>query len=1076
MKQARPVKILLLFLWFASSLSCKTVRTGSELASSGAKGGARSGVTVDANSFRIDGQPKLLRGGSLQWFRLPPEEWEDRVKLFKAAGYNTIDMYAAWRNHEAKEGVFDFKTFDIKRFLELAKKYELYVYFRPGPYITNEMDGGGLPAWVIAKSGKTKLSATERDGVLNLRTQDADYLDAVDRYFKALITEIKPYLYSNGGPIILFGVENEYNWFDLAFNTDKSSTYQGQAERGKDQKVDIAGYFGRLRDIALKYGIDVPITTCPGKAGTEAMGSVSGIIPMPNFYGDNSHFSDYFAYSQLRDMHDPKRDLGHYVTFPSGTTETERAVSTLRRQIMGGFDAVMQFNIFGFHQEGRQNSVTLASGAPKVSVSFIRTVTNFDPKNAGNAFFEPPFGYFHNVIDYYGAVSPAGVIREKFYGLRRTNLFLESFEGILGAAGSGRRTSSRTIEGQDRAIRVENSDLGSLDPDAKKSRVNYWLSLDQGGALLGLLNPGGKTLTVASGSITAFGETLPSYSQLVIAPEATPGMAPGTESSESAYDFLLPIRFPLGQGQTLAYATSEILSLRTKGAQRLLIVYGVTGSEGEMRLLGHGFKIDSGDKVIRKKVFQNDSLTLVYRHQAAPQKARLIDSAGHALDLLILDREAAGRTWFVPRKDGRESLFIGPALLEAQGSNVVLELDKDHAQIYVSDDIASAFADFREAGTIPGFRLLTLEGPKDLKYQLALGQGLWTEDRAESLPLFDDQSFLKLGAEPSALEFNGISEGHAWYRAHVTLSAKDVASQAVLRLESVSDFAGLYLNGQYLLTVAPLGSEVNSNGKTKYYPFTIPSGLLKVGDNTLAIRTEIWGHGSFMFPRGQLNRLTIGDHAIKLPWMRASLPAMGYDGLKGVLGKATLNGQALIDWKLRAGLGGDGQGYPAKPADPSTWKPAIFPLQLEPGSVRWYEFSIQKSDLPPQSSWQTPLAITLRGRSTKATIYLNGRLIGRWLSDVDWIHRGNWARPLRDMWMNTDPDSFPFSPEMLKDGSNRILLLVEDGSDQTVGDPPGRIESATLELAREERALTDGNTVYVSKPLRKIALDLANDL
>lgn len=1075
MKQLNRCKFLLLFLWFAAALACKTARTGSGLESLENQANLHKAVSVNAHSFLLNGQPKLLRGGSLQWFRLPPEEWEDRIKLFKAAGYNTIDMYAAWRNHEAKEGVFDFKTFDIKRFLDLAKKYELYVYFRPGPYITNEMDAGGLPAWVIQKSSKAKLSATERDGVLNLRTQDADYLDAVDRYFKALITEIKPYLYSNGGPIILFGIENEYNWFEAAFAIDQASTYKSLPERGSDQKLDILKYFEFLRDISLKYGIDVPITTCPGKAGTDSMASASGIISMPNFYGDNALFPEYFAYKQLRDMHDPKKDLGHYVNFPSGTTETERAVSTLRRQIMGGFDAVMQFNIFGFHQEGRLNSVTLSGSKPKANINFIRSITDFDRLNAHNVFFEPSVGYFHNVVDYYGAVSSGGVIREKFYGMRRSNLFFDSFEGLLAAAGSGRRSSAQNIEGQDQGIRVDSSELGSLDPDAKKAHVNYWLSLDQGAALLGLLNPGAKTVRLKAASITAFGEKLPLYSELVIAPEDAPGSKTGTASSESAYDFLLPIRFPLGQGQTLAYASSEILSFRNKGRQRLLIVYGVSGSEGEMRLQGSGLKLLSGAEVFRKQVATDDSLTLVYKHQAAPQKASLIDAAGHSLDLLILDREAAGRSWFVPNKDGHESLFIGPALLEANGKNIALEVDKDHAKIYVSDDVRVSSTNLREIGLVPGFRLLSVEGAKDLTFEMPLGEGLWTEDKAESLVEFNDQSFQRLGAEASALDFNGITEGHAWYRAHVTLSAKDLAQKAELKLESVSDFAGLYLNGSYLLTLAPLGTEVNSQGKTKYYPFTVPAGYLKEGDNVLSIRNEIWGHGSFMFPRGEFNRLMIAGRSVKLPWVRPSLPALGYDAVKGVIGKGSLNGQAFVDWKVRGGLGGDLQGFPAKPSDPLTWKPAAFPIQLEPGSVRWYEFSIQKSDLPLQSNWRTALALTLKGRSTKATIYLNGRLIGRWLSDVDWLHRGSWARPLRDMWMNTDPDSFPLSSEILKDGSNRILLLVEDASDQTGGDPAGRIESATVELAREERALMDGKSFFVAKPLRKITLDLGQD-
>jgi beta-galactosidase GanA len=91
------------------------------------------------NGIKINGEYRILRGGSFQWFRIPQEEWEDRMIRFKALGHNFIDMYVAWRNHEPEENVYDWETFNIKRFLWLAKRYGMYVYFRPGPYITNEM-------------------------------------------------------------------------------------------------------------------------------------------------------------------------------------------------------------------------------------------------------------------------------------------------------------------------------------------------------------------------------------------------------------------------------------------------------------------------------------------------------------------------------------------------------------------------------------------------------------------------------------------------------------------------------------------------------------------------------------------------------------------------------------------------------------------------------------------------------------------------------------------------------------------------------------------------------------------------
>jgi beta-galactosidase GanA len=101
-------------------------------------------------------------------------------------GYNTVDMYVAWRNHEPVEGQFDWNSFDIKRFLSLCHKHGLWVYFRIGPYITNEQDGGGLPQWLFPKSSKQHRNADEEDGRINLRTNEKDFLKYTGLYFKEL--------------------------------------------------------------------------------------------------------------------------------------------------------------------------------------------------------------------------------------------------------------------------------------------------------------------------------------------------------------------------------------------------------------------------------------------------------------------------------------------------------------------------------------------------------------------------------------------------------------------------------------------------------------------------------------------------------------------------------------------------------------------------------------------------------------------------------------------------------------------------------------------------------------------------
>lgn len=64
-----------------------------------------------------------------------------------------LKRYVPWNLHEPEEGVYDFGTgngdfspfLDLKRFVQMAKDEDLFVIFRPGPYICAEWDFGGLP-------------------------------------------------------------------------------------------------------------------------------------------------------------------------------------------------------------------------------------------------------------------------------------------------------------------------------------------------------------------------------------------------------------------------------------------------------------------------------------------------------------------------------------------------------------------------------------------------------------------------------------------------------------------------------------------------------------------------------------------------------------------------------------------------------------------------------------------------------------------------------------------------------------------------------------------------------------------
>lgn len=211
-------------------------------------------AAASANDFRVENGKFLLNGKSIQLIcgemhypRVPQEYWRDRMRRAKAMGINTISTYVFWNIHERRPGVFDFSgQADLAKFIRTAQEEDLYVVLRPGPYVCAEWDFGGYPYWLQKEEG------------MIWRADNEPFLKACKRYIDRLGKELKSLTVTNGGPILLVQVENEYG------------SYAGD-------KV----YLGKVRDMIKEAGFNVPLITCDG-AGQMPNGYVDGCLPTVN--------------------------------------------------------------------------------------------------------------------------------------------------------------------------------------------------------------------------------------------------------------------------------------------------------------------------------------------------------------------------------------------------------------------------------------------------------------------------------------------------------------------------------------------------------------------------------------------------------------------------------------------------------------------------------------------------------------------------------------------------------------------------------------------------------------------------
>lgn len=316
------------------------------------------------NQFLKDGKPFRYVSGSFHYFRTPRAYWTDRLKKMRAAGLNAVSTYIEWSLHESSPGVYDFTgEKNITHFLMLAQKENLLVILRAGPYICAERDFGGYPSWLLSL-----------DVNMRLRTSDWSHTKYVHRWLSTLMPVVQPFLYGNGGPVIMIQVENEYGSY---YACDKN-------------------YTTWLRDIFYSYtGKNAVLFTTDGPArNLLKCGAISNVLATVDF-GPGVNVTKVFQPLIEYQPHGPLVNSEYYEGHLTHwgdlmkSTNISKFVNTLK--------ALLDAN---------------------VSINFYMFVggTNFGFKSGANLspLYSPTITSYH----YDAPISEAGDLTEKYYAIK----------------------------------------------------------------------------------------------------------------------------------------------------------------------------------------------------------------------------------------------------------------------------------------------------------------------------------------------------------------------------------------------------------------------------------------------------------------------------------------------------------------------------------------------------------------------------------------------------------------------------------------------------------------------------------
>lgn len=616
-----------------------------------------SGERISFTNYYMEknGEPFFGICGEFHYSRYDERYWEDEIVKMKMGGVNIISTYIFWNLHEEAEGVFEWEgNKNLRKFIQLCDRHNLYVMIRIGPFCHGEIRNGGMPDWLFGRP-------------FEVRSNDEGYLTYVRRLYAEIGLQVKGLLYREGGPVIGTQIENEHNHSSAQWGltTGINNMWLNGGSDGNEHML-------LLRDLAVEAGIDTPIYTCTGWGG--ATTPVPDMLPLwggyaywPWIYYESDRVDPLKEHPAtpeyiFRDKHN--NDIPKTYNFEPVYNPEDYPYACCE---MGG--GMAQFYKYRFEFPYRS--------VPAMSVMKTAEGCNL-------------LGYYM----YHGGSNPKGKINPFTNDLATPKISYD-FNAMIGEFGQVRESYKRTklqhylFTGFQKQFALTKTilpgDTSGQDP-YDVSELRYAVRSHKGSGFLFLNNfqdhVENQDLEDMNVSIVLPGETLtiPAEGELTL----------GSESFA-----ILPYNFDL-DGIKLKYATAQPitrLEVEDETFYFFFIPEGMKGSyalhTGDLR----NAEVDNG--VVRS----HGDMTIIEVDGQASSIVRLESASGSKVRIYTMTNEQSFRFWKTEVR-GRERVLFTEANLLVTGEEIKLE-STDQEEV-----VLSVFPGFEEAlGAVTGGEL-----------------------------------------------------------------------------------------------------------------------------------------------------------------------------------------------------------------------------------------------------------------------------------------------------------------------------------------------------------------------------------